>query len=163
MSMAGTLDSKNAIFRTLSNDLSRKTHRFYLRSGTDAATAGGQLWPSHDLIKASTPTCCSAGWTGFKSIGVTLRGTSHCSSANSKAYAHRAAARRSARKTSRMNSTTPDGISGGCTVRILQCCSLFGGTQLSDGLKRRSLCGLTLPVHRARPWLLSGRACRSLW
>ena len=42
--------------------------------------------------------------------------------------------------TSLINSTTPDGISGVRIVRIPQCCALFGGTQLLDRLKRRSLC-----------------------
>ena len=104
------------------------------------AIAGRQSWPNHDPIKALTPTCCFAGWVCFKSIEVTLRGTTLRCSRNSKACAHRAPARRSASRTSPMNSTTPDGMSGARIVRIPQYCGLFGGTQLSDELKRRFLC-----------------------
>ena len=101
---------------------------------------GRQLWPSHDPIKAPTPTCCFAGWAYFKSMEVTLRGTIPRFSLNSKACARRAVARRSACRTSPINSTTPDGISGVRIVQIPQYCALFGGTLLSDGLKRRFLC-----------------------
>ena len=69
----------------------------------------------------STPASCFVAWTCSKSIRANSQATILYFSANSRAYAHCAAAKTSARRTSRINSTTPDGIGGGCIARIPQC------------------------------------------